>query len=312
MKNIASICLLGILLLAVGCTSATSSSSSAASIATIVPLFGGSSSASRAVTSGAMNYNTIVFGFMAPSLTGFTSVSSVANGQTFTQSVMGVSLSLTAASFTGGTNGVASGVRYTGTLADGSGSYIIELDPKTKQFYYQESQFISDAAGVFYNEMLTSYFTLTGTLDSTNSCLATGKGGVLYTTGSDSTTTTVEVMPAVEVYMGQWSSGSSVTGSGAAFSQWTRYSQPLTAVGGVSAPTLSTQANLSASATYIKAVLAQNSTPGTLYFLIYKTSADASPTVVYGAGSTTQPANKAAAKALIPSPLWMSPSTVFN
>jgi len=112
--------------------------------------------------------------------------------------------------------------------------------------------------------------------------------------------------------MGLWNTGSTVTGSGAAFYKDLQRSAPLAAIGAVTAPTQPNLANLSSSVAYLKAVLAQNSTPGTLYFLIYKTSSDTSPTVVYGAGSTTQPANKAAAKALIPSPLWMSPSTVFN
>jgi len=308
-------CLTGILLLVVGCTSATSTSTPpAASIATIVPLFGGASSASRAVTTGTMNYNTVIFSFMAPSLTGFTTVASVTDGQTFTQSVMGVSLTLTAASFTGGTNGVASGVRYSGTLADGSGTYLIELDPTTKQFFYQEFLFINDAASVVNTSspnLFSVYMTLTGTMDATNSCLATGSGGV-FISSADFATRSIEVWPATEVYMGLWNAGSTVTGSGAAFYKDLQRSAPLAAIGAVAAPTQPNLANLASSVAYLKAVLSQGSTPGTLYFMIYKTSSDASPTVVFGAGAITPPANNAAAKALIPSPLWKAADTVFN
>jgi hypothetical protein len=209
---------------------------------------------------------------------------------------------------------VASGVRYTGTLTDGSGSYLIELDPNTKQFFYQESMFINDTASVVNTlspNLFSVYMTLTGTLDATNSCLATGSGGV-FISSADYTTQSIEVWPATEVYMGLWNAGSTVTGSGAAFYKDLQRSAPLAAIGSVSPPTQPNQANLVSSVAYLKAVLAQGSTPGTLYFMIYNTSTSASPTVVFGAGNITPPANNTAAKALIPSPLWMAKSTVFN
>ncbi len=210
----------------------SSGSGGTASLSTkIVPLIGFSADAAqgslRVATSSESNYADIVFAFAAPSLTGFTVASEdVVEGQTFQQTLLGTALDITVNAFFNGLNGIDSGVRYTGSLEDGTGSIIFELDPGSGNFFYEQKLFINDDLGIVYGgdadygQRMIVYSRLSGKIDdSLDHALARGDFACLMNSedpyADDGLNQGYQLIADAEVYLGKWDdSGDLGTGFG--------------------------------------------------------------------------------------------------
>ena len=324
-RNLVCISLIGALGLfsITGCESPTNSTTP---LTDIVPEFGFSQDASKAVARVATNTNMTnaeaVYAILAPALTGFKTVASgVSNGQKFKQSLMGVDLEITAEHFKDGTNGIASGVRFTGILDDGSGTVLLELEPSTKQFYYEQKLFVDDTVGIFmtnYPQKMINWYVLSGTVDTANkSNFATGKTAVLMATDiiqSDRILTYAQIVNKVEFYNGEWDT-EGATGTGVAFRSGTMMPGP-NVLGGTALTTLDavTKAQLDTGIQWLQETYNSiNESGWALHpMIVYKSSKDAEPARWDIDNSSQNYLQDAQTQLNTVSSVWSSKSTIFK
>jgi len=299
------------------------------SITTIVPLFNFSTSSGRAVIAATETYDNAVYSFMAPALTGFTTVADgISEGEVLTQSILGTNIDITVTSFSGGANGIASGVRFSGHLVDDSGSVLLEFNPTTKSFYYEEKLFIDDPNGVINYDpanpenpispkRVTVFYKLNGTLDDTNSCLANASTAILIeeldvTPGDEEFAFAIQILRNLEVYMGVWEPDSAVTGSGIAGRfGGSVLSASFATYGSLVTPTQPiSKTSLASDVSYLKACLADDSilTVEEMNQVFYRKSTDTTATSFQFPVGTALSEMKAG----IPSSKWKLLSTVYN
>jgi len=329
-RNLVYFSLIGALALfsITGCESPTNSTTP---LTDIVPEFGFSQDASKAVARVATNTNMTnaeaVYAILAPALTGFKTVASgVSNGQKFKQSLMGVDLEITAEHFKDGTNGIASGVRFTGVLADGSGTVLLELEPSTKQFYYEQKLFVDDTVGIFmtnYPQKMINWYVLSGTVDTANkSNFATGKTAVLMVANHPQSGfgTYAQIVNKVEFYNGEWDT-EGATGTGVAFRSGTMMPGP-NVLGGTALTTLDavTKAQLDAGIQWLQETYNSiNESGWELHpMIVYKSSKDAEPArwdINYDYDNPPPSEtllNEAQTQLNTVSSVWSSKSTIFK
>lgn len=325
-RNLVYFSLIGALALfsITGCESPTNSTTP---LTDIVPEFGFSQDASKAVARVATNTNMTnaeaVYAILAPALTGFKTVASgVSNGQKFKQSLMGVDLEITAEHFKDGTNGIASGVRFTGILDDGSGTVLLELEPSTKQFYYEQKLFVDDTSGIFdYNihtpQKVINWYVLSGTVDTANkSNFATGKTAVLMVANHPQSGfgTYAQIVNKVEFYNGEWDT-EGATGTGVAFRSGTMMPGP-NVLGGTALTTLDavTKAQLDTGIQWLQETYNSiNESGWALHpMIVYKSSKDAEPARWDIDNSSQNYLQDAQTQLNTVSSVWSSKSTIFK
>jgi len=322
-KIIVLIALLSVVVLFFGCTPLNDTKKDAdadtVSVSTIVPLFGFSSSPdrsiSRAIVGDTDTYADVCYDTFAPSLTGFVEVTAgVAENQVLRQNVLGVDADITVNAFTDGTHGITSGVRFSGELIDGSGTFMLELNTGTKDFYFEQCLFIDDPDGIMMSDptiplKYLMYSTLTGTLADDISCLASGSVALLMENGTEHQ---IQVITNSEMYIGAWGADGTVTGAGYTFLNGGVH--PGGTVAGLSEPAVPiSSSSINAGSSYLKAVLANPPAMEIHSQIFYRTSTDTHASVLPVAGSDPGTfATKEDAFAAIPSTKWKALSTVFN
>ena len=307
-----------------GCTLPSSSTSSGPVLTHLIPVVAFNTNVtSKAAIPASMNFNDISYFVNCPALTGFvTSASGVTEGQVLpSQAFLNTTVTFTAATFSGGTNGIVSGTRFTGVLADGSGTLVIELNPAGTQIWFAEKFFLDDPNGVSSTPSVGSMKYVIrqvyqGQLDpSDQSCIATGNFWCyfVYNSGSQAAVGSGRG----ELYLGPWdSSAPGVTGSGLARLTSAVNSSPAASYNSVPQPTGTLDSSkIDAAVAYVNAFMATNPTPAANVLLAFKTSVTTSPTVFLsgdtkGWGGAVLITTPALAKANLPSAAWRAKSSL--
>ena len=197
-----------LLLLIFGACVQTPEDKPESTITTKIPLIGFNTSTNdKAIVPATMTTEDMNYFIYCPALTGFVdSQEGINEGQNLSpQTFLSTTIEFTVSSFTDGVNGIESGVRFNGTLADGSGSITIELDTVTNNFWFEEKLFLDDPNKIIIsNHSQTSktivYSVIEGTISNNNSGIATSK--MAFYTVLEEGTKMLGLAPKCEFYFG--------------------------------------------------------------------------------------------------------------
>ena len=302
-----------------GNSSPPNGSGPAQTIAHLIPLVGfHSGGAARAVVPSTMGFDDMAYFTQCPALTGFAqSDAGVTDGQVLTsQSFLNTSMTFTATTFAEGSHGIPTGTRFTGVLADGSGSLVIEIDGPGTQVWFEEKMFLDDPNGisVLPSEGIQYIYRMEfrGQMDpSDQSGIAQGYVSVFL--AHQSGMKVALMAPQNELYWGPWDTATpGITGSGAAKVTSASLLDPAPVYGTVSRPELPLDSSkIEATLAYLAAFEATKPALHPNPTLVFKTSAMVSPNVSLSAADGSTPiTTPTSAKADLPSPLWRAKSAL--
>ncbi len=286
--------------------------------------FGGDASVgARVATSTTLSSADYNFALGCPALAGFAENQfSLNEGSSFTIDYLGQTVTFTVHFFTDGDpSRLAEGVRYTGTGCDGSVVLLVEYNPVSRAFHYEQSLFIDDAIGRISGQAgmkSVIYYTMNGTAGSDGSILANPKGAAYNVVPNYGQM--MFCYKKMEYYSGQWQEGSADSGTGIVLRDVsaTMLNQMPATAGIYSKPATSISVtDLASVAGYLKAVL-DTFSPTVLnqYQLMYKVEGQQTfaSMMDYLNGyrwqdSITAPTSASAAKSRLPSAIWKTRST---
>jgi hypothetical protein len=293
----------------------------------LVPVFSFAGSGARVLASDSLGQigNNVAMG--CPALRGFSeSASGVSEGGSFQVSFLGTGVDFSVASFSGGPAGrIASGVRYSGASADDSVLLTVELDPATKDFYFEERLYFDDPSGVT-NQPMTAYdfYKMKGVVAADGSILCAPVGITFITWASSGTNPpTIIAYKDMEYYSGPWTIGQAAQGVGLVIEMESgngikSYASLPATLGSFAkpgtAPELSAMANdlgyLDAyldtcqAGTYTQSLLMTSVDGASPFFSVYN-----SPAYCWPDGAAA-PVTKADAKSRLPSDAWKAKSAL--
>ena len=257
-----------------------------------------------------------------PALAGFVDSGSIlAEGSSFEVSYLGIPVTFDIHYFEDGTvDRVEKGIRYQGLSTDKSVDLLVEYDPITKNFYYEQRVFIDDPTGLIFNSPNVKsaiFYKMKGTVSEDDSILVTPQGAVFNVIGSDAMFACFKKM---EYYSGLWDLAGTKKGTGIVLgdSYGPPYADMSASAGTYTKPPKNyTSADLSNVMGYIEALLSTTTpSPSGIYQLLYKVEGEESFASVkdYLGGfrwddEVAAPTTRTAAKSRLPSPVWKGKST---
>jgi hypothetical protein len=273
---------------------------------------------SKAIVPATMTTEDINYFVYCPALTGFnSSASGITEGQVLNpQTFLNTTVVFTVNTFTGGTNGIPSGTRFSGVLSDSSGTFVVELNSAGTSFWFEEKLFLDDPNSVVISDHSTTsksviHMISSGTIHSDNSVLGVSSMSFYSVLGTG--LKILAVAPQCELYLGPWSSSlSGVTGAGTAFLKSTGTSTPAPSYGTASQPSGVLDGTMvNATVDYIIAYANSGLSFSPQYALFYKTTSDTHPTqFLSGTWNSVVVNTPALAKANLPSDIWRGYSVI--
>ena len=272
----------------------------------------------KIITSDILSSSEYNFALGCPALAGFTdSGTSLGEGSTFQISYLATTVTFTVHYFEdGAADRIVRGVRYTGLSADNSIDLLIDYDPVSKAFYYEQKLFIDDPTGKIFNQANTKslvYYKMQGAVASDNSIIAYPQGIAFNVIPNQYTF--LFSYKKMEYYSGTWDFSTGKKGVGIVLrdaSGKTYTEMPATA-GGYTKPSESfTVADLPGAIGYMKAALAAISPDyGARYHLMYKIDGETAFTSMISGiwyDNLAAPTTNTAAKSRLPSATWKAKS----
>ncbi len=289
---------------------------SKSSIVTRIPQIGfNNQGVTRAVVPETMSTEEMNFFIYCPALTGFNESSeTLSDGDDMEpQSFLDTTVTFTVNTFTNGENGIEEGIRFSGSLADGSGSMIIELDKSEKKYYFEENLFIDDPNKIIDSSHTNTsktiiYMTSAGTINSDDSVYGTSL--MSFYTVLSSGAEYIAVAPNCDLYLGKWDD-SGLKGAGLSFLKSAGVVAEAS-YGTVNKPTdILSSSLIDDTVEYIKSYISSSPTFIDQYAIFYKTDNDQYPTeFLDGLWNGVEINSPATAKANLPSELWKSHSII--
>ncbi|MCE1195920.1 hypothetical protein LWX53_05420 [bacterium] len=258
-----------------------------------------------------------------PALSGFIDGGAALDeGSNFQMAFLGTTVTFAVHYFEDGTaDRLTSGVRYHGLSSDGSVDILVEFNPTTKAFFFEEGIFLQDPTGQVFNTANAKsaiYYTMKGTISADGSILAKPIGCAINSFGS-------YIMMAgfkrMEIYSGAWDDAATKKGTGIVLQDATypSYNTLPAAIGGYNRPTTAfALADMPQVLGYMKSMLAATApTYSNTFQLLYIVEGEPAFASVkdYLNGfrwpdGLAAPSTKADAKARLPSSVWKA-KTLF-